>query len=128
MLAAALRLGSVCAAVPRCRGAARAQTRLRPLGDICYPTVGRGALEEILPLLGELNHASMLAAAAALHAEGITFAPGGSGAAGAAGRLPGRRVVAWQRRFAPLDGGGTEPLEDVPYVLVHLMARRRPPV
>ncbi len=36
----------------------------------------------------------MLAAAAALHAEGITFAPGGSGAAGAAGRLPGRRVVA----------------------------------
>jgi hypothetical protein len=70
----------------------------------------------------------MLAAAAALHAEGITFAPGGPGAAGAAaGRLPGRRVVAWQRRYARLDGGGTEPPEDVPYVLVHLMARRRSP-
>ncbi|KAK9828426.1 hypothetical protein WJX81_006839 [Elliptochloris bilobata] len=81
---------------------------------------GRGALEEITPIISQLNHASMLAAAAALHAEGITFAPDAAGGA-ALTHLPGRRVVAWQRRRPRLDGAGDEPPEDVPYVLVHLM-------
>ena len=89
---------------------------------------GRGALEEITPVIAQLNHASMLAAVTALNAEGITFVPDAPGPH-ALTRLPGRRLVAWQRRRTRLEGPGLaeglmEPHEDVPYVLVHLMVSR----
>ena len=95
---------------------------LLPCSPVADAPAGRGALEEITPIIAQLNHASMLAAAGALHAEGITFVPDAPGGAALA-RLPGRRVVAWQRWRPRLDGGGDEPPEDVPYVLVHLMVR-----
>lgn len=76
-------------------------------------------------MIAQLNHASMLAAVTALNAEGITFVPDAPGPH-ALTRLPGRRLVAWQRRRTRLEGPGLaqglmEPHEDVPYVLVHLI-------